>query len=73
MEDLTHTSTINLAKEYSMLDREIDNLEQRIELYKAKYDLIRLELIRRIPTLINEPEFQPREVIPEEQPLKFNH
>lgn len=72
MGDLTHTSTIELCKEYSNLDREIDNLEQRIELYKAKYDLIRLELIRRIPTLINEPEFQPREVIPEEQPLNFN-
>ena len=62
MEDLKHTSTIELCKQFSMLDKEL-------ELKIMKYNLIRLELIRRIPTLIDEPEFQPKEII-EEQHLK---
>ena len=56
MEDISHTSTIELAKEFSRLDKEI-------ELKILKYNLIRLELIRRIPTLINEEEFQEKEIV----------
>ena len=71
MENLKHTSTIELCKEYSLLDREIDLLLQKIELKTEKYNLIRLELIRRIPTLIDEPEFQEKElIVPQEPPLK---
>lgn len=51
MEDVSRTSTIELAKEFSKLEKEI-------ELKIFKYNLIRLELIRQIPTLITEEEFQ---------------
>lgn len=74
MEDLTHVSTISLAKEYSYLDRQIDIDKQRLELEILKYNLIRLELINRIPTLIDEPEFQEKRMtinIEQDKPMKL--
>ena len=54
MEDIEKTPTNKLVIEMTLMDKEIDLL-----LYK--YELIRLELIRRFPDLENSEEFKPKE------------
>lgn len=52
-EDITKASTIELIKDLTLIER-------KLELYLFKYDLIRAELIKRVPTLENDDNFQPR-------------
>ena len=53
MEEISKTSTIQLIKNMTLLDQEID-------LMLLKYEKIRLELIKRYPNLKNSNEFQPK-------------
>lgn len=52
-DDIEKTSTIELIKDLTYT-------EKKLELYMYKYELIRKELIRRIPTLENDENFEPR-------------
>ena len=51
MEDLSKTPTVDLVKEVSLLEREIN-------LKIIKYNIVVAELVRRFPMLEKEPMFQ---------------
>ncbi len=53
MEELEKTPTNELIKEITLL-------EQKIDLLLLKYEKLRLELIKRYPTLENTEEFKPK-------------
>lgn len=64
MEDLKNTSTIQLIKDLTYTER-------KMELLLIKREIIRTELVRRMPYLVNQHEFQPMELtVPTEPSLK---
>ena len=69
MKNLITTPTVELGKEYSKLDLEIDMLEQKLLLLMQKRYLVRTELIKRITTLEQVDEFKPREISIQEESL----
>lgn len=51
--EIDKTPTVDLIKEMTMLNQQID-------LLMLKYEKIRLELIKRFPNIENDIEFQPK-------------
>lgn len=51
--ELNKTPTVDLIKEMT-------NLDQQIELLMLKHEKIRLELVRRFPNVENSEEFKPK-------------
>lgn len=69
MKNLITTPTVELGKEYTKLDLEIDMLEQKLLLLMQKRYLVRTELIKRITTLEQVDEFKPRNISIQEESL----
>lgn len=62
-DDIEKTSTIELIKDLTYIER-------KLELYMLKYNLIRAELLRRMPMLENDENFEPRFILKRPQEKK---
>lgn len=62
-DDIEKTSTIELIKDLTYTER-------KLELYMLKYNLIRAELLRRMPMLENDENFEPRFILKRPQEKK---
>lgn len=56
MNDLKEQSSIELLNEY-------DRINKKLKLFMLKRELIRLELISRLPNLENHDEFKPMKLV----------
>lgn len=63
MNELMKMPTVELAKEFTKTDNELDILEQKTLLLMQKRALLRQELIKRFPPLEEESIFKERFII----------